>query len=112
MLLTEQEIDDISREMVKGYKSVNWLAQKIESAVLEKLKAQGPEITGSERYRVEKTGHGFWPYCVRAGTGSRELFVGHQKQCTKVANALATAFEDGKFVATTQLPQDDVVLVR
>ena len=41
MLLTEQEIDDISREMVKGCKSVNWLAQKIESDVLEKLKAQG-----------------------------------------------------------------------
>lgn len=28
MLLTEQEIDDISREMVKGCKSVNWLAKK------------------------------------------------------------------------------------
>lgn len=28
MLLTEQEIDDLSREMVKGYKSVNWLAKK------------------------------------------------------------------------------------
>lgn len=41
MLLTEQEIDDLSREMVKGCKSVNWLAQKIESAVLERLKAQG-----------------------------------------------------------------------
>ena len=41
MLLTEQEIDDLSREMVKGCKSVNWLAKKIESAVLEKLKAQG-----------------------------------------------------------------------
>ena len=43
MLLNEQEIDDLSREMVKGCKSVNWLAQKIESAVLEKLKAQEPE---------------------------------------------------------------------
>lgn len=42
MLLTEQEIDDLSREMVKGCKSVNWLAKKIESAVLEKLKAQEP----------------------------------------------------------------------
>ena len=42
MLLTEQEIDDLSREMVKGCKSVNWLAKKIESAVLEKLKAQTP----------------------------------------------------------------------
>ena len=42
MLLTEHEIDDLSREMVKGCKSVNWLAKKIESAVLEKLKAQAP----------------------------------------------------------------------
>ena len=40
--LTEQEIDDLSREMVKGCKSVNWLAKKIESAVLERLKAQEP----------------------------------------------------------------------
>lgn len=41
--LTEQEIDDLSREMVKGCKSVNWLAKKIESAVLDKLKAQEPD---------------------------------------------------------------------
>ncbi|UXD82096.1 hypothetical protein NP274_00044 [Pseudomonas phage Kara-mokiny kep-wari Wadjak 6] len=26
-----------------------------------------PEVFGLERYRVEKTGKGFWPYCVRAG---------------------------------------------
>ena len=42
MLLTEQEIDDLSREMVKGCKSVNWLAKKIESDVLAKLKEQEP----------------------------------------------------------------------
>ena len=51
------------------------------------------------RYRVEKTGYGFWPYCVRAGDGTRELFKGHQKQCMVVAAELETAFEDGKFVA-------------
>lgn len=45
MILTEQEIDDLSREMVKGCKSVSWLAQKIESAVLERLKAQEPVAT-------------------------------------------------------------------
>lgn len=107
MLLNEQEIMDINQNA--EFDSAIGFARAIESAVLEKLKAQEPEITGAERYRVEKTGHGFWPYCVRAGTGSRELFVGYQKQCTKVANALATAFEDGKFVATTPLPPDDVV---
>nr|ELC8323857.1 hypothetical protein [Pseudomonas aeruginosa] len=53
----------------------------------------------SERYRVEQTGKGFWPYCVRAGDGTRELFAGHLKQCKRVAAQLATAFEDGKFVA-------------
>lgn len=51
------------------------------------------------RYRVEKTGYGFWPFCVRAGDGTRELFKGHQKQCMVVAAELETAFEDGKFVA-------------
>lgn len=53
----------------------------------------------ARRYRVEKTGYGFWPYCVRAGDGTRELFKGHQKQCMVVAAELETAFEDGKFVA-------------
>ncbi|XVA40108.1 hypothetical protein ACOXC8_19280 [Pseudomonas aeruginosa] len=61
--------------------------------------AERPEVFGFERYRVERTGQGFWPYCVRAGDGTRELFVGHLKQCKRVAAQLATAFEDGKFVA-------------
>lgn len=58
------------------------------------------EIKGVERYRVESTGKGFWPFCVRAGDGTRELFVGHRKECERVAAELATAFEDGKFAAT------------
>ncbi|MBK3718205.1 hypothetical protein I5189_05883 [Pseudomonas aeruginosa] len=65
----------------------------------EKAEAERPEVFGLERYRVERTGQGFWPYCVRAGDGTRELFVGHLKQCKRVAAQLATAFEDGKFVA-------------
>lgn len=65
----------------------------------EQAEAERPEVFGLERYRVEKTGQGFWPYCVRAGDGTRELFVGHLKQCKRVAAQLATAFEDGKFIA-------------
>ncbi|HGK4817773.1 TPA: hypothetical protein ACJ2XS_000693 [Pseudomonas aeruginosa] len=65
----------------------------------EQAEAERPEVFGLERYRVEKTGQGFWPYCVRAGDGTRELFAGHLKQCKRVAAQLATAFEDGKFVA-------------
>jgi len=57
------------------------------------------EIIGVDRYRVEPTGRGFWPFCVRAGSGERELFIGHRKTCEQVAAELATAFEDGKFVA-------------
>ena len=57
MLLTEQEVDDLSREMVKGCKSVNWLAKKIESAVLEKLKAQKPfAFTNSAQLGYVKDG--------------------------------------------------------
>lgn len=67
--------------------------------VAEQAEAERPEVFGLERYRVEKTGQGFWPYCVRAGDGTRELFVGHLKQCKRVAAQLATAFEDGKFIA-------------
>lgn len=66
---------------------------------VEQAEAERPEVFGLERYRVERTGQGFWPYCVRAGDGTRELFVGHLKQCKRVAAQLATAFEDGKFVA-------------
>jgi|GEM_PF-2515102 len=59
------------------------------------------EIVGVERYRVEPTGRGFWPFCVRAGDGTRELFVGHRKACERVAAELVTAFEDGRFVASS-----------
>nr|WP_181854219.1 hypothetical protein [Pseudomonas aeruginosa] len=65
----------------------------------EQAEAERPEVFGLERYRVEKTEHGFWPYCVLAGDGTRELFVGHLKQCQRVATELAAAFEDGKFIA-------------
>jgi hypothetical protein len=34
--LTDQEIDDLSRTMVKGNKSVNWLCQAIEAKLKEK----------------------------------------------------------------------------
>ena len=33
--LTEEEVDDLSREMVKGNKSVNWLAHAIEAKLRE-----------------------------------------------------------------------------
>ena len=64
------------------------------------------DINGSDRYRVEKTGRGFWPYCVKAGDGTRELFVGHKKTCDRVASELATAFEDGKFMASNLANQE------
>lgn len=57
-----------------------------------------PEVFGLERYRVEKLGRVL--AILRAcGDGTRELFVGHLKQCQRVATELATAFEDGKFIA-------------
>ena len=34
--LTDEEIDDLSRTMVKGNKSVNWLCQAIEAKIKEK----------------------------------------------------------------------------
>jgi len=34
--LTDEEIDDLSREMVKGKKSVNWLSYSIEAKLKEK----------------------------------------------------------------------------
>lgn len=37
MILTEDEIDELSRTMVKGSKSVNWLSRAIEAAILAKI---------------------------------------------------------------------------
>jgi len=66
---------------------------------------QEAEPTGSERYRVEKTISGFWPYCIKAGDGERILYLGHKKACDRVAAELACAFEDGKFVAKRSLQE-------
>jgi hypothetical protein len=52
------------------------------------------------RFRVEKTKGGFWPYCVRAGDGTMELFIGQKRQCENVAQALQTACLDGAFMAS------------
>lgn len=83
---------------LQGWQARAALAQP-SPAQVKQAEAERPEVFGLERYRVEKTGQGFWPYCVRAGDGTRELFAGHLKQCKRVAAQLATAFEDGKFVA-------------
>lgn len=81
------------------YSDQSWINAGCPPEQPEQEEAERPEVFGLERYRVERTGQGFWPYCVRAGDGTRELFVGHLKQCKRVAAQLATAFEDGKFVA-------------
>lgn len=63
------------------------------------------ETTGEQRYRVEPRGKGFWPYCVKAGDGERELYFGHKKDCDRVSAELATAFEDGKYIAALSAQQ-------
>lgn len=54
------------------------------------------------RYTVQNTGYGFWPNCVRAGCGQRALFIGHKKQCERVATELEKAFLDGEFKASAE----------
>lgn len=73
-------------------------ADRLEAALSQQ--AEPAEPSGPARYRVDPAGRGFWPFCVRAGDGTRELFVGHRKTCERVAAELAVAFEDGKFAAT------------
>ena len=60
-------------------------------------------MTEVKRYRVEPTDCGFWPFCVKAGDGSRKLFTGHKTACERVAAELETAFLDGEYVATQAL---------
>ena len=72
----------------------------------EQLAARVPDSTDEAvcskivgRYVVEKrTGGGFWPYCVRAVGGSRELFIGQKNKCDEVAQALQSACLDGAFM--------------
>ncbi|WP_312139970.1 hypothetical protein [Stutzerimonas nitrititolerans] len=69
-------------------------------AAVEQAAAQGErEIIGVERYRVVRHGGNFGIACVKAGDGERTLYQGHISDCERVAAELATAFEDGKFVA-------------
>lgn len=51
-----------------------------------------------ERYRIEPTGCGFWPFRVVAGDGTRALFIGNRGSCERVAAELTTAYRDGEFV--------------
>lgn len=51
-----------------------------------------------DRYRVEPTGCGFWPFRVVAGNGARALFIGNRGSCERVAAELTTAYRDGEFV--------------
>lgn len=99
MLLTEQEIDDISREMVKGCKSVNWLAQKIESAVLEKLKSREPDA-----WQIR---NGLLHAGIRSNQPDAELTAANMQKCHDLGGSLA-AFNVRPLYAHP-LPPDDVV---
>lgn len=58
------------------------------------------EATIVSRYIVEKrVGGGFWGYCVKAGDGAQEIFVGHKNACEHVRQALQTACLDGAYMA-------------
>ena len=58
------------------------------------------EPTIVSRYVVEKrVGGGFWGYCVKAGDGAQEIFVGHKNACEHVRQALQTACLDGAYMA-------------
>ena len=91
-----------------GYVSDSNLRREIEAerdaaraqlAAIQGGTGEVPEVLGIDRYRVEPRTNGFWPFCVKAGDGERELHYGYRKDCDRVALALACAFEDGKFIA-------------
>jgi len=74
-------------------------AQPSATQMPELYEAVERQIVG--RFRVEKrSGGGFWPYCVKAGDGTMELFIGHKTKCEEVAQALQTACLDGAFMAS------------
>lgn len=56
-----------------------------------------------KRYKVLPTNAGFWPFCVTAGDGERQLYKGHRNSCEAVARQLTGAFLDGGFAAAAML---------
>ena len=63
----------------------------IKHAQPEQVNAMLVEDVNSEivkRYKVEKTKGGFWPYCVKAGDGTMDLFIGSKRHADHVQQAL------------------------
>ena len=80
----------------------------LDTAQPEPVNAMLVEDVNSEivkRYKVEKTKGGFWPYCVKAGDGTMDLFIGSKKQAHHVRQALQSACLDGAFMALTAAKQ-------
>lgn len=83
----------------KAWEAAAWQERELCLAAYDAI-----EPTISDRYRVEKrSGGGFWPYCVKAGSGTMELFVGHKTKCQEVAQALQTACHDGAFMVADEI---------
>lgn len=61
------------------------------------------DALAADRYKVVPTNSGFWPFCVTAGDGERQLYKGNRGSCVAVAGQLTTAFQDGGFAATAML---------
>lgn len=51
MALSDDRIDELSREMVKGKKSVNWLASKIEAEVRKDALEEAAAVAEQATYR-------------------------------------------------------------
>ncbi|MGY2498626.1 hypothetical protein, partial [Klebsiella pneumoniae] len=88
---------DMATAAADGFRAGQRAAQSAPAGEREAVEQQ---IVG--RYTVHPTGRGFWPYCVRAGDGERELFVGHKRKCEEVAAALQVACLDGAFMQSAR----------
>lgn len=111
-----REALEAARELASGwqYAGKQWdeaqeVARLVDEALADDDAARGTMPAAYEtvessivgRYKVVKrNGGGFWPYCVQAGDGTMELFIGHKTQCERVAAALQAACLDGAFMAS------------
>ena len=125
--LTDEQIEEMARQeqlllvcddleaLTEIVRATERALAALDSAQPVQVNAMLVEDVNSEivkRYKVEKTKGGFWPYCVKAGDGTMDLFIGSKRHAGHFQQALQSACLDGAFMALTAAQQAQPALAK